>query len=174
MGVGTTDQTLGLATNFSACHTITGSHCNSLNATRAGIANRHDFKLSFLRLVEVFHAFDGPSNHGTHLPELELSIGRECKIDDRACLITKSILVLFNVGQGCDFLQMLVVDEVRCPVASTENEGLASGIDNVRVSFRHHEGASVATFGLWTTQMRPNRSFRYRVSLNHILINNIY
>ena len=118
--------------------------------------------------MEVLHAFDWSSNHGTHLTELELSISRECKIGYSAGLISKSILVVFNVGQSCNFLQMLVVDEVRSSVASAENQGLTSGIDNMRVSLSHHNRASIATFGLWTTQVRSRCSFRD--SFNHIYL----
>ena len=116
--------------------------------------------------MEEFDVFDGSSQDLSSLTELKMSGCRESEVVQGARLITKGIVISREMAQGCDLLVVAVEDEVWGAVTAAENQVVAGGVDDVRVTISHHEGADEAARRLRIRKMSIWGSCRG--CLNHI------
>ena len=103
--------------------------------------------------MEEFDVLEGPSKDLSGLTELKAAGRCESEVAQGARLIAKSIFISCKVTQSCDLLEVIVEDEVWGAVTATENQAFAGGVDDVRVTIGHHDGADEAARRLGIRKM---------------------
>ena len=147
------DETLGCARNSTVVHAVANTHGDSLRASGAAISNCDELLLCRFRLVEEPDGLDGPSQDLSSLTELKATGRRESEVAQGARLIAKSIFISCKMAQGRDLLVVFVEDEVWGAVTAAENQVFAGGVDDVRVTIRHHDGTDEAARRLGIRKM---------------------
>ena len=80
---------------------------------------------------------------------------------DRSLLISESVLIVDDMGDGRDLLQVILVDKIWGSVASTEHQVLSRRVDNMSVSLSHYHGACKASLCGGVAKLLPFLSLRH-------------